>query len=157
MRNDPPERTVAVVLPLMISMFAILSTIVIHALAAVGIFHFVRRQHQLGHTGIRFWRDVAIVSGATLLVRVAHLVDAIIWAMVFTLYGEFRRLAPAFYSSATLYSSLGYEATVMSTSWRCLGPFETADGLLMLGLSTAMAISVIQLVIRTRFYDLPNF
>ena len=147
---------IAVVLPLMISMVTILSTIVIHALAVLGIFHFIRGQHRRGHTGVRFWRDVAIVSGATLLAGVAHLVDVIIWAVVFTLCGEFRRLAPALYSSATLYTSLGYGDTVMSSSWRFLGPFETADGLLMFGLSTAIAISVIQLIIRTRFHDLPN-
>ena len=82
--------------------------------------------------------------------------DVFIWAVVFVLCGEFRRLAPAFYSSATLYTTLGYGDTVMSSSWKVLGPFETADGMLMFGLSTAIAILVIQLIVRTRFHDIPN-
>ncbi len=147
---------VAIGLPLVISLVTILGTIVIHALALLGIFHFVRCQHLLRRTGVRFWRDVAIVSGATLLAGVAHLVDVFIWAVVFVLCGEFRRLAPAFYSSATLYTTLGYGDAVMSLSWKMLGPFETADGMLMFGLSTAIAISVIQLIVRTRFHDIPN-
>jgi len=147
---------VAIGLPLVISLVTILGTIVIHALALMGIFHFVRRQHLLRRTGVRFWRDVAIVSGATLLAGVAHLVEVFIWAVVFVLCGEFSRLAPAFYSSATLYTTLGYGDAVMSSSWKMLGPFETADGMLMFGLSTAIAISVIQLIIRTKFHDLPN-
>jgi hypothetical protein len=148
---------VAIGLPLVISLVTILGTIVIHALALLGILHFIRRQHLLRRTGVRFWRDVAIVSGAILLAGVAHLVDVFIWAVVFVLCGEFSRLAPAFYSSATLYTTLGYGDAVMSSSWKMLGPFETADGMLMFGLSTAIAIAVIFLIVRTRFYDIPNF
>jgi hypothetical protein len=148
---------VAIGLPLVISLVTILGTIVIHALALLGILHFIRRQHLLRRTGVRFWRDVAIVSGAILLAGVAHLVDVFIWAVVFVLCGEFSRLAPAFYSSATLYTTLGYGDAVMSSSWKMLGPFETADGMLMFGLSTAIAIAVIFLIVRTRFHDIPNF
>jgi hypothetical protein len=148
---------VAIGLPLVISLVTILGTIVIHALALLGILHFIRRQHLLRRTGVRFWRDVAIVSGAILLAGVAHLVDVFIWAVVFVLCGEFSRLAPAFYSSATLYTTLGYGDAFMSSSWKMLGPFETADGMLMFGLSTAIAIAVIFLIVRTRFYDIPNF
>ena len=151
----PSAQDVAIGLPLMVSLITILVTIVIHALALLGIFHFVRRQHLLRRTGVRFWTDLAIVSGATLLAGVAHLVEVIIWAVVFLLCGEFSRFA-RFYSSATLYTTLGYGDAVMSSSWKMLGPFETADGMLMFGLSTAIAISVIQLIVRTRFHDLPN-
>jgi hypothetical protein len=153
----PSAQDVAIGLPLMVSLITILGTLVIHALALLGIFHFVRRQHLLRRTGVRFWRDVAIVSSATLLAGVAHLVDVFIWAVVFVLCGEFRRLAPAFYSSANLYTTLGYGDAVMSSSWKMLGPFETADGMLMFGLSTAIAVAVIFLILRTRFHDIPNF
>ncbi len=147
---------VAIGLPMVISIVTILITIVIHALALMGIFHFVRREHLLRRTGVRFWRDVAIVSGATLLTGVAHFVEVVIWAVVFLLCGQFSRFAPALYGSASLYTTLGYGDAVMSSSWKMLGPFETADGMLMFALSTAIAISVIQLILRTRFHDLPN-
>ena len=147
---------VAIGLPMVISIVTILITIVIHALALMGIFHFVRREHLLRRTGVRFWRDVAIVSGATLLTGVAHFLEVIIWAVVFLLCGQFSRFAPALYGSASLYTTLGYGDAVMSSSWKMLGPFETADGMLMFALSTAIAISVIQLILRTRFHDLPN-
>jgi len=38
-----------------------------------------------------------------------------------------------------------------------LGPFETADGMLAFGVSTAIVISVGQLIVRKKFSDLPNF
>jgi hypothetical protein len=103
-------------LPLAISLVTILATIVIHALAVLSIFHFVRRQHLLRRAGVRFWRDLAIVSAATLRAGVAHLVEVFIWAVVFVLCGEFRGLAPALYSSATLYTTLGYGDSAMSSS-----------------------------------------
>ena len=152
----PSAQDIAIGLPLMISLATILGTIVIHALVLIAVVHFIRRQHRLGRTGVRFWRDVAIVSTATLLTGAAHLVALIAWAVVFMLCGEFSRFAPAFYNSAMLYTTLGYGDVIMSSSWTLLGPFEAADGLLMFGVSTALIISVVQLIIRTRYRDLPD-
>ena len=147
----------AIGLPLVISLVTILGTIVIHALALLGIIHFVRRQHQLGHTGVGFWRDVGIVASATLLVLTAHLAEITIWAFVFVFCGEFAQFAGAFYHSAMNYTTLGYGDVVMTPSWKLFGPLEAADGMLMFGVSTAIIVSVIQLMVRAKFRDLPNF
>ena len=152
----PSAQDVAIGLPLVISLITILVTIVIHALALLGIFHFVRREHLLRHTGVRFWRDVAIVSGATLLAGMAHFVEVIIWAFLFIFCGEFTQFGGAFYHSAMNYTTLGYGDVIMSPAWKLFGPLEAADGMLMFGVSTAMVISVIQLIFRTRFHDLPD-
>ena len=143
--------------PLMVSLITILGTIVIHALAVIVIVHFIRRQHRLGRIGVRFWQDVAIVCTATLLAGAAHLFEITIWALVFVFCGEFARLAGAFHHSATNYTTLGYGDVVMTPSWRLLGPLEAADGMLMFGVSTAIIVSVIQLMVRTKFRDLPGF
>jgi hypothetical protein len=147
---------IGVGLPLAISSATILGTIVIHALALMGIVYFVRRQHRLKRTGSRFWMDVAIVSTATLLTGLAHLVEITMWAVVFMSCGEFSRFAPAIYNSAMLYTTMGYGDVAMSAAWKMLGPFEAADGMLMFGVSTAIVIAVIQLMVRTRFRDLPD-
>lgn len=146
----------AIGLPLIISLVTILGTIVIHAVALLGIIHFVRRQHQLGHTGVGFWRDVGIVASATLLALTAHLVEITIWAFVFVFCGEFAQFAGAFYHSAMNYTTLGYGDVVMTPSWKLFGPLEAVDGMLMFGVSTAIIFSVIQLSVRTRFHDIPN-
>jgi hypothetical protein len=147
----PSVQGIAVFAPLIIALPTTLATIVIHGVAVIAIVHFVRHQRQLGRAGIRFWRDVIIVSGAALLALLAHLVDIVIWALVFALCGEFPHLALAVYHSAVNYTSLGYGDVVMSASWRLLGPLETADGMLMFGVSTAMIFAVIQRLVQTRF------
>jgi hypothetical protein len=59
----------------------------------------------------------------------------------------------AFYSSAQNYTTLGYGDVVMSASWRLLGPLESADGMLMFGLTTAMIFAVIHRLIQARMPD----
>ncbi len=54
------------------------------------------------------------------------------------------------------YTTLGYGDVIMSPSWKLFGPLEAADGMLMFGVSTAMVISVIQLIFRTKFRNLPD-
>ncbi len=130
-----------------------LGTIVIHALALMAIVRYVRHERRLGRAGVRFWRDVTITAGTTLLALAAHLIEITAWALVFALCGEFPEFAAAFYHSAVNYTSLGYGDVIMSASWKLLGPLETADGMLMFGVSTAMIFAVIQLLIQTRFRD----
>jgi hypothetical protein len=96
--------------------------------------------------------DLAIVVGVTLLALAAHLVEIAGWALVFVRCGEFRDFAAAFYSSAENYTTLGYGDVVMSVSWRLLGPLESADGMLMFGLTTAMIFGVIHRLIQARMY-----
>ncbi len=153
----PSMQDVAIGLPLVVSLITTLGTILIHALAVIVIVHFIRREHRRGSIGVEFRQDVAIVCTATLLVSAAHLFEITVWALVFVLCGEFTQFGGAFYHSATNYTTLGYGDVVMTLSWRLMGPLEAADGMLMFGVSTAIIVSVIQLMVRTRFRDLPSF
>ncbi|MFZ0889258.1 MAG: ion channel [Candidatus Binataceae bacterium] len=115
------------------------------------IVYFASHERRLGRAGVRFWRGVAIVAGTALLALAAHLLEMAAWAVVFVLCGEFPHFAAAFYHSAVSYTSLGDGNEVMSASWKLLEPLETADGMLMFGVSTAMLFAVIQRLIQTRF------
>jgi Ion channel len=149
----PSPGEIAIFSPLVIGVGVTTGTIVIHAVALITIVHFVRHERRLGRAGVRFWRDLAIVTGTALLALAAHLIEITAWAGVFDLCREFPNFAPAFYHSAVNYTSLGYGDVVMSSSWRLLGPLETADGMLMFGVSTAMLFAVIKRLIQTRLRD----
>src|SRR5882724_7070321 len=133
MPSSPSQ--IAIFLPLAIGVGMTVGTIVIHGLALVTVPHFVRRERRLGRAGVRFWTDVSIVVGATLMALAAHMIEITAWAELFVLVGEFADFATAFYHSAVNYTSLGYGDVVMTASWKLLGPLETADGLLMFGVS----------------------
>ena len=72
----------------------------------------------------------------------AQLLEITIWAVVFVSRGEFARLAATFYHLAMLHTSVGFGDAVMSNSRKLLGPLETANGLLMFGVSTAMIFAI---------------
>jgi hypothetical protein len=144
-----PDR-IAIFLPLVVSLGVTFCTVIVHALALIAVVHFVRRGIRLGYAGVRFWKDVTVVAGTTLLALTAHLIEIAGWAVVFALCGEFPHFAAAFYHSAVNYTSLGYGDVVMSGSWKLLGPLETADGMLMFGVSAAMIFAIVQRLIQTR-------
>jgi hypothetical protein len=52
--------------------------------------------------------------------------------------------------------ALRYGDFIMTSSWRMLGPHETANGMLLFGVSTAMIFGVILWLIQTRFTDLKD-
>ncbi|HUI51988.1 MAG TPA: ion channel [Terriglobales bacterium] len=145
---------VAILIPLVVGVAAILCTILIHALPLSATINFVRREKKLGRTGVSFWADIGIVAGAILYALLAHLAEMALWGVLFVTCGEFSDFGTAFYHSAVNYTSLGYGDVIMSARWRFLGPLETANGMLLFGVSTAMIFTVIQRLVVARFVDL---
>jgi len=97
-----------------------------------------------------------IVARSILYALVAHLLEIALWAVVFLACGEFSDFGIAYYHSAVNYTSLGYGDMLMTPSWRLLGPLETAIGMLMFGVSTAMIFALIQRLVEIRFVDLKD-
>ena len=145
---------IAILVPLAVGAAVVVCTIVIHALPLSATVNFVRRERRLGRAGRSFWIDMGIVALALLYALVAHLAEIALWALLFVVCGEFSDFGTAYYHSAVNYTSLGYGDLIMTPSWRLLGPLETANGMLMFGVSTAMIFAVIQRLVEARFVDL---
>jgi hypothetical protein len=143
--------------PLAVSAIPILCTIFIHALAVMATVSFVRRERRLGRVGVSFWNDVGIVTLAISFALAAHLVEIALWAVLFTICGEFPDFGTAYYHSAVNYTTLGYGDLLMTPPWRLLGPLEAADGMLMFGVSTALIFALIQRLIQDRYVDLRDW
>jgi hypothetical protein len=153
---EPSPDRIAILLPLGVAVAVTFCTVVINALAMMPMIYFVRYELRLGRAGVWFWRDVALVAGATLVALAAHLVAIATWALVFSLCGEFSQLAEAVYHSGLNYTTLG-DSAVISPSWRLLAPLEGANGMLMFGVSTAMLFAIIQRLIETRFGERSSY
>jgi hypothetical protein len=147
-----PDR-IAILLPLTVAVPLTFFTVIIHGLALLPIGYFVRYEFRIGRAGVLFWRDVRIVAGVALVALAAHLIAIAMWAVVFTLCGEFPQMSAALYHSAMNYTTLGDSDKVMSPPWRLLASLEAANGMLMFGVSTAMLFAVIQRLLQTRFKD----
>jgi hypothetical protein len=145
---------ILLVVPVAVGFAAVICTILIHALPLSATTAFVRREKKLGHLGLSFWKDLVVVMRTILYAFVAHLIEMAVWAVLFVICGEFSDFATAYYHSAVNYTSLGYGDIIMSPTWRMLGPLETADGMLLFGVSTAMIFAVIQRLVEARYADL---
>ena len=145
---------IAIAMPLAVATIAFIVTTLVHALTLSVIVGFVRRERTRGLAGANFWVDVAIVALVIFVALAAHLLEISFWATLFMVCGEFQEFGAAFDHSAVNYTTLGYGDVVMSTSWKLLGPLESANGMLMFGVSTAMVFAIIQRLLETRFADL---
>lgn len=145
---------IALLVPMTVGVVTVICTIMIHALPLGATISFIRREKKLGRLGRGFGIDMGIVSLVISYALVAHLLEIALWAVLFMICGEFADFAGAYYHSAVNYTSLGYGDVIMSPSWKLLGPLETADGMLLFGVSTAMIFAIIQRMAETRFIDL---
>jgi hypothetical protein len=92
-------------------------------------------------------RPLMVVMVATTL---ANFVQIVIWGMLFIGLGEFKTVFDAIYHSAVNFTSLGYGDVVMSTRWKLMGPLEAVNGILMLGMTSAALVAIMQHLIKLR-------
>lgn len=91
-----------------------------------------------------FWSSMAIIKSVMLILIIGNLIQIAIWASLFLWFGEFTEFGEAFYHSAVNFSTLGYGDFVMSAEIKLLGPIEAINGGLMIGMSTAVLMTVFQ-------------
>jgi hypothetical protein len=93
--------------------------------------------------------------GPLLLVMIAttlaNFVQIVIWGALFIVLGEFGAGYDAIYHSAVNFTSLGYGDVVMSARWKLMGPLEAVNGILMLGMTSAALVAIMQHLIKVRF------
>jgi len=85
---------------------------------------------------------------AMLAMMVGNLVQIATWGLLFLGLGEFKEVYEAVYHSAVNFTSLGYGDIVMSRKWKLLGPLEAVNGILMLGMTGAALMAILQQLIK---------
>jgi hypothetical protein len=85
---------------------------------------------------------------AMLAMMVGNLVQVMLWGSLFVWLGEFGEFYDAVYHSAVNFTSLGYGDVVMNRKWKFLGPLEALDGVLMLGMTAAALMAILQRMVK---------
>lgn len=97
----------------------------------------------------RFGTDAALVHQALVLLGVAfgliglHAVEIWSYAFLYHALGAIPSFEDALYFSTTTYVTLGYGDVTLPRNWRILGAIEGANGVILLGWSTAFFVSVV--------------
>jgi hypothetical protein len=90
------------------------------------------------------WVEFSVLNGVMLLLMLGNLGQVAIWAVLFQWLGEFGDYRVAFYHSAVNFATLGYGDLVMSEQRRLLGPLESMNGILMVGVTTAAFMTILR-------------
>lgn len=97
------------------------------------------------------WLESPRLGSRTLLLMIimvllvmGNLVQIGAWAWLFYYLEEFTEYTTAFYFSAVNFATLGYGDIVMSERWRLLGPLESLNGIIMVGVSTSTLLWALQ-------------
>lgn len=91
-----------------------------------------------------FASTLGMICAVMVLLVVGNFIQIAIWAGLFVYLGEFTDFATAVYHSAVNFATLGYGDIVMSEQRRILGPMQAINGVLMVGVSTAVMMSALQ-------------
>jgi hypothetical protein len=83
-----------------------------------------------------------------------NFIQIVIWGVLFLLLGELDELYEAIYHSAVNFASLGYGDFVMSKNRKLLGPLEAVNGVIMLGMTSAALMVILQQVIRDQRHEM---
>ena len=97
-----------------------------------------------------FLAGIRPLAICTMVMLAGNLVEIALWGGLFLWLGEFPRAYEAMYHSAVNFSSLGYGDIVMSAEHKLLGPLEAVNGVLMLGMTAAAMMAIVQHLIKTQ-------
>ncbi len=87
---------------------------------------------------------LVLIAGTILLFFTAVLAEVGVWAVAYLRLGAVEGVEASLYYSMVTFTTLGYGDIVLSDRWRLLSSFEAANGIIMLGWTTAVVMAVVQ-------------
>lgn len=85
-----------------------------------------------------------------LVMMLGNFAQIVLWGVVFVWLEEFGDIYEAVYHSAVNFTSLGYGDVVMSKQWKLLGPLEALNGILMLSVTGAALMAMLQQMVKAQ-------
>ncbi len=87
-----------------------------------------------------------VLVGAVLMILLLLTLSVWLWALAFVGLGVFTALEPAVYYSIVAFTTLGYGDIILPLDWRILGGMTAVNGLLNIGLYTALMVEILRRV-----------
>ena len=134
---------------LLVGFSAMLMCLIVQAAVAFWSVRYYVRQSSSNATAPRkFVVGIRPLLISMLAMMAGNFIQITLWAILFLLLGELNELYEAIYHSAVNFASLGYGDFVMSKNRKLLGPLEAVNGVIMLGMTSAALMVILQQVIK---------
>jgi len=118
----------------------IVATTVIHAAGMSVALRWITMAHAKRLSLAPFWVRSLVVATMVLVLFVAMLLEASLWAATYLVLDAFPDLEEALYFSIVTYTTLGFGDVVLDVQWRLLSSLEAANGIIMFSWTTALLI-----------------
>lgn len=123
-------------------------TVLIHAAGATALVQLLLDRYADENGALRRGRAMPAIAITTISLLLLHWVEILIWAAAYLLLdpvAPITTVESAVYFSAVTFTTLGYgDITLGTDQWRILSGLEALNGVLLLGLSTALQFAVVQ-------------
>jgi len=119
-----------ILLQVVIGSVIMVVTAVIHAAGqSVGL-RWLFKAHAMRLQTISILTRSLIVGALVLVMFLATLIEATVWAATYLALGAISEFEKALYFSTVTYTTLGYGDVVLESQWRLLSSFEAANGVI---------------------------
>ena len=137
-------------LRLVIASVMVGTTVIMHLIGLALLVALIRRHHRRVRLARARLHQLIIIFGAAFGLFALHTVEIWSYAALYVSLGALPTFDDALYFSTTTYSTLGFGDVVLPRAWRLVGAIEGANGIILLGWSTAFFVSVID---RIRLFE----
>jgi voltage-gated potassium channel len=118
-------------------------TVVMHLLGLSVLIATTNRHSSRLQTERHLLLQMLVLVGVSFGLFILHSVEIWSYATLYYWVGAIRSFEDALYFSTATYATIGYGDLTLSKSWRVLGAIEGANGVILLGWSTAFFISIV--------------
>ena len=134
----------------MASLLLIVTTVV-HSLCTVGSIRVLTPVVLRARRMDSVVRQALPIAQLVLLLFLASILEASIWATAYVAVGAIQDWESALYFSIVTYTTLGYGDVTLDASWRLMASLQAANGTIMFGWTTALIVYFVQrLRVRTK-------
>lgn len=131
-------------------------TTVVHAVGIIVMIELLSGMVVPGGNRLSLHRMVGVLLYTVLSVFLLHTIEIWLWAVLYIWLGVFEVMEPALYFSTVTFTTLGYGDITLLPRWRLLSSLEAANGVILLGVSTAFVFAVIQLMYQAQTGSHPD-
>jgi len=119
------------------------ATVVTHLGGLALLLTILRHHRPVTHRYVAAVVNTAAILSAALGLFALHAVEIWTWAGTFWWLGVFRDFEHALYFSTSTFVTIGYGDVVLGPGMRILGAIEGANGIILIGWSTAFFFSIV--------------
>ena len=126
-----------------IATLMVAGTVLVHLIGLAILLALLRRHRRSGRRLVTALGNAAAIIAAAFGLFALHTVEIWAWAILYRLIGALPDFEQALYFSTSTYVTIGYGDIVLDPSSRILGAIEGANGIILLGWSTAFFFAVV--------------